>query len=358
MNTGVRPRFQSTRLLDQMREAIRYRHYSLKTEKAYLYWVRCFIRFHGLTHPRDMGAVEVEAFLSDLAITKKCAPSTHKQALAALLFLYREVLTLDLPWMQNLGRPTTPVRIPVVLSRYEVSRLLEKVEPSHSLIVKVLYGSGLRLMECLRLRTKDIDFDRKIIVIKEAKGRKDRVVMLPEPLMQPLKAQLARAHGMWEMDRARQIPHVEMPYAYAVKNPRAGGSWPWYWVFPSPTLAQDPRSEVVRRHHQYEQTVGRAIARATLLAQIPKKVTAHTLRHSFATHLLDAGVDIRRIQELLGHSDVNTTMIYTHVLSSGAAGIASPLELLPISDAEPVAKKPGEIQEAPQSSYRVACRAA
>jgi integron integrase len=351
MNTGVRPRFQSTRLLDQLREAIRYRHYSLKTEKAYLYWVRCFIRFHGLTHPRDMGAIEVEAFLTDLAIRKKCAPSTHKQALAALLFLYREVLTLDLPWMQNLGRPTTPVRIPVVLSRYEVSRLLEKVEPSHSLIVKVLYGSGLRLMECLRLRTKDVDFDRKIIVIKEAKGRKDRVVMLPEPLLQPLKAQLARARGMWEMDRARGIPHVEMPYAYGVKNPRAGGSWPWFWVFPSPTLAEDPRSKVVRRHHQYEQTVGRAIARATLLAQIPKKVTAHTLRHSFATHLLDAGVDIRRIQELLGHSDVNTTMIYTHVLSSGAAGIASPLELLPSADAEPAAKMPGEVQE-PTQDYR------
>jgi integron integrase len=350
MNTGARPRFHSTRLLDQLREAIRYRHRALKTEKAYLYWVRRFIRFHGLRHPRDMGAVEVEAFLIDLATTRKCAPSTHKQALAALLFLYREVLSLDLPWMQNIGRPMTPPRIPVVLSRFEVARLLEKVEFSHSLIVKLLYGSGLRLMECLRLRTKDVDFDRRVIVIKEAKGGKDRVVMLPEPLILPLRAQLARSHGLWEMDRARQIPHVEMPYAYAVKNPRAGGSWPWYWVFPSPTLAQDPKSQITRRHHQYEQTVGRAISRAAGLAQVPKKVTAHTLRHSFATHLLDAGVDIRRIQELLGHSDVSSTMIYTHVLSSGVAGIASPLELILSSEHDPLAERPSGIQE-PRQGY-------
>jgi integron integrase len=350
MNTGARPRFHSTRLLDQLREAIRYRHYSLKTEKAYLFWARQFVRFHELRHPRDMGAVEVEAFLTHLAIKRKCAPSTHKQALAALLFLYREVLALELPWMQNIARPTTPVRIPVVLSRSEVARLLDKVEPSHSLIVKLLYGAGLRLMECLRLRTKDVDFDRKLIVLRECKGKKDRVVMLPEPLLVPLRAQLARSHGLWEMDRAREIPHVEMPYAFAVKNPRAGGSWPWYWVFPSPSLAQDPRSKIVRRHHQYEQTVGRAIARAALLAQIPKRITAHTLRHSFATHLLDSGVDIRRIQELLGHSDVSSTMIYTHVLSSGAAGIASPLELLPLADEQATLPPPSRARE-PHIAY-------
>jgi integron integrase len=350
MNTGARPRFHSTRLLDQLREAIRYRHYSLKTEKAYVYWVRQFVRFHGLRHPRDMGAIEVEAFLTNLAIKRKCAPSTHKQALAALLFLYREVLALELPWMQNIARPTTPVRIPVVLSRSEVARLLDKVEPSHALIVKLLYGAGLRLMECLRLRTKDVDFDRKLIVIRECKGKRDRVVMLPEPLLVPLKAQLARSHGLWEMDRAREMPHVEMPYAYAVKNPRADGSWPWYWVFPSPSLAQDPRSQIVRRHHQYEQTVGRAIARAALLAQIPKRITAHTLRHSFATHLLDSGVDIRRIQELLGHSDVSTTMIYTHVLSSGVAGIASPLELLQFADEDATLPSRSRVRE-PQIAY-------
>jgi integron integrase len=351
MNTGVRPRFHSIRLLDQLREAIRYRHYSLKTEKAYVFWVKRFSRFHSLRHPREMGATEVEGFLTDLATRRRCAPSTHRQALAALLFLYREVLSFDLPWMQNVGRPSAPVRIPVVLSRAEVARLLDNVDRDHALIAKLLYGAGLRLMEGLRLRTKDIDFDRRIIVIKEAKGRKDRVVMLPEPLIGPLKAQLARSHGLWETDRARNLPHVEMPYAYAVKNPRAGGSWPWYWVFPSASLAQDPVSKIVRRHHQYEQTVGRAIARATLLAQIPKKVTAHTLRHSFATHLLDSGVDIRRIQELLGHSDVSTTMIYTHVLSSGVAGIASPLELLPL-EKETVPREPPQVKE-PGVLYRL-----
>jgi integron integrase len=320
---------KSARLLAQMRERIRYCHYSLRTEQAYLFWVRRFIRFHQLRHPRSMGSAEVESFLSHLATERQVAPSTHKQALAALLFLYRQVLDIDLPWMQQIGRPKSPLHIPVVLSRAEVARLLEQVEPTFSVMVASLYGAGLRLMECLRLRVKDVDFDRKIFIVREGKGRKDRVVMLPEPLIMPLHRQLEHSHALWAEDRTHRVPGVSMPDALARKYPRAAESWAWHWVFPSPTLSLDPRSGTRRRHHQYEQTVGRAIARAVVKAQIPRKVTAHTLRHSFATHLLDSGVDIRRVQELLGHSDVSTTTIYTHVLSSSAAGTRSPLESLP-----------------------------
>jgi integron integrase len=323
------PPLKSARLLDQMRERIRYCHYSLRTEQAYVFWVRRFIRFHRLQHPRTMGSAEVEAFLSHLATERHVAPSTHKQALAALLFLYRQVLSIELPWMQQIGRPKSPMRIPVVLCRAEVACLLEQAEPAFAPIVALLYGAGLRLMECLRLRVKDLDFDRKILIVCEGKGRKDRVVMLPEPLIIPLRQQLEHSRALWAEDRARRVPGIAMPDALARKYPRAAESWAWHWVFPSPALSLDPRSGTRRRHHQYEQTVGRAIARAVAAAQIPKKVTAHTLRHSFATHLLDSGVDIRRVQELLGHSDVSTTMIYTHVLSSSAAGTRSPLESLP-----------------------------
>ena len=328
MKPGTPP-LRSARLLDQMRERIRYCHYSLRTEQAYLFWVRRFIRFHRLRHPRSMGSAEVEAFLSHLATERHVAPSTHKQALAALLFLYRQVLDIELPWMQQIGRPKSPVRIPVVLSRAEVARLLEQVEPTFAVMVALLYGAGLRLMECLRLRVKDVDFDRKMLIVREGKGRKDRVVMLPEPLIISLRRQLEHSRALWTEDRACRAPGVSMPDALARKYPRAAESWAWHWVFPSCTLSLDPRSGTRRRHHQYEQTIGRAIARAVAKAQIPKKVTAHTLRHSFATHLLDSGVDIRRVQELLGHSDVSTTMIYTHVLSSSAASTRSPLESLP-----------------------------
>jgi integron integrase len=334
-----------------MRERIRYCHYSLRTEQAYLFWVRRFIRFHRLRHPRSMGSSEVEEFLTHLATQRQVAPSTHKQALAALLFLYRQVLDIELPWMQQIGRPKSPVRIPVVLSRAEVARLLEHVEPAFAPIVGLLYGAGLRLMECLRLRVKDVDFDRKVLIVREGKGRKDRAVMLPEPLILPLRRQLEHSRALWAEDRSRNVPGVSMPDALARKYPRASESWAWHWVFPSPALSLDPRSGICRRHHQYEQTVGRTIARAVAKAQIPKKVTAHTLRHSFATHLLDSGVDIRRVQELLGHSDVSTTMLYTHVLSSSAAGTRSPLELLPnfsISEIEPAV--PVTAQRSPRAA--------
>jgi integron integrase len=335
--------FKSTRLLDQLRERVRYMHYSLSTEKAYVFWVRRFIRFSGLQHPRTLGVREVERFLSHLATEGRVAASTHKQALSAILFLYREVLSIDLPWMQEIGRPRVPARIPVVLSRDEVARLLANMPEGFWLIGALLYGAGLRLNECLRLRVKDVDFDRRVLVVREAKGMKDRVVMLPGPAHITLREQVDRSRALWAQDRAARIPGVELPFALVRKYPRAGESLAWHWVFPSPTLSVDPRTKLRRRHHQYEQTVGRAISAAARRARIAKKVTAHTLRHSFATHLLDSGVDIRRVQELLGHSDVSTTMIYTHVLSSSAAGLASPLELLSGANAS---------AESPPRTYR------
>jgi integron integrase len=275
-----------------------------------------------------MGAQEVEAFLADLATVRHASASTHKQALSAILFLYRQVLDIELPWMQEIGRPKTRIRVPVVLSRDEVSRLLACTDRDYGVFVGLLYGAGLRLTECLQLRVKDVDFERKVIVVREGKGGKDRVVMLPAPLAESLKDQIAHSRVQWAEDRARQVPGVWLPDALERKYPRAGAIWAWHWVFPSPTLSVDPRSGIRRRHHRYEQTIGRAIARAAARSAIGKKVTAHTLRHSFATHLLDSGVDIRSVQELLGHSDVSTTMIYTHVLSSSAAGTPSPLESL------------------------------
>ena len=271
---------RSARLLDQVRERIRYAHYSIRTEKTYVYRVRFFIKFHQLRHPKDMGAREVQAFLSFLANERKVAPSTHRQALAAILYLYKEVLDIQLLWMDEIGRPKQRVHIPVVLSRAEVAALLDSLDESHLLICQLLYGAGLRLMECLSLRVKDLDFDRKTIVVRHGKGAKDRVVMLPACLADPLRAQLAQSRSIWAADRASRIAGVWLPDALARKYPRAGESWSWHWVFPSPTLSTDPRTSIQRRHHQYEQTVGRVLARAVVKAQIPKKVTAHTLRHS------------------------------------------------------------------------------
>ncbi|HEY0872685.1 MAG TPA: integron integrase [Vicinamibacterales bacterium] len=319
---------RSPGLLSRLRERIRYLHYSLRTEQAYVYWTRSFVRYCGMRHPRDLGQHDVERFLAHLANERRVSVSTHKQALCALLFLYREVLGAELPWMQELGRPKSRVRVPVVLSREEVARLLGAFSASslQGLIARTLYGTGMRLTECLKLRTKDVDFDRSVVVVREGKGGKDRVVMLPEALREPLRAQLERAREMWARDRASGVPGVELPDALAVKLPRAGESWNWFWAWPGNSLSVDPRTGIRRRHHLYHETIGRAIARAAAVARIGKRVTAHTLRHSFATHLLESGVDIRRVQELLGHSDVSTTMIYTHVLKSSAAGTPSPLD--------------------------------
>ena len=317
------------RLLDQMRERIRYKHYSLRTEKAYLFWVRRFIRFSGLRHPRTMGSPEVERYLTHLATISKVSPSTHKQALAAILFLYREVLDINLPWMGEIGRPRTSQHVPVVLSREEVAALLSFVAPEHWLLCSLLYGAGLRLQEGLTLRVKDVDFSRRVIYVRDGKGSKDRVVMLPAPAETALRAQVDLSRRFWAQDRAADVAGVEVPFALARKLNRAAVSFSWHWLFPASSLARDVRTGIVRRPYQYPQTVARALRAAARCARITKRVTAHTLRHSFATHLLDSGVDIRRVQELLGHSDVSTTMIYTHVLSSSAAGLKSPMELLP-----------------------------
>ncbi len=330
---GSLPPLRSTRLLDQLRERIRYDHYSLKTEKSYVHWVRRFVHFHALRHPKEMGGPEVEAFLAHLATARQVSPSTHHQALCALLYLYRQVFGVELPWMQAIGRQR--VRVPVVLSRDEVTRLLAALPSDDPPVPQLLYGTGLRLMEGLRLRIKDLDFDRSVIVVREGKGGKDRVVMLPASLRGALRAQVARSRAVWAEDRAMGRAGVWLPQALEAKFPRAASSWAWHWVFPAPALAVDPRSGIERRHHLYEQRVSRTLAAAVAQAGIPKKVTAHTLRHSFATHLLEAGVDIRRVQELLGHSDVSTTMIYTHVLASSAAGLASPLDSLRCSEPPP-----------------------
>jgi integron integrase len=340
------PPLHSARLLDQVRERARYLHYSLSTEKAYLYWVRFFVRWHGMTHPRDMGSSEVEAFLTMLATQRRVSSSTHNQALSALLFLYREVLALDLPWMANLQRPGYAKRIPTVLTREEVASLFAGLprEGAVALVAQLLYGTGMRLMEGLRLRVKDVDFDRQVIIVRQAKGNKDRVVMLPRSLAAAMRAQMQIARAQWQADRDAARSGVEVPHALEKKYPNVGRSWHWFWLFPSPTLAPDPRTGVERRHHLFEDRLQRALKKAVRAAGLVKHVSAHTLRHSFATHLLQAGTDIRTVQELLGHSDVSTTMIYTHVLKIAAGGTASPLDALapprPTSSIPPACEQP------------------
>lgn len=318
----------SGRLLDQVRERIRYLHYSRRTEEAYLYWIKAFIRFHGLRHPLEMGANEVEAFLRHLVNQRSIAGNTHKQALSALLFLYGKVLGQHLPWMGELQRPKAAQRLPVVLTQEEIARLLAALPPQHRLLGQLLYGTGMRLMEGLRLRVKDIDFEHRAIVVREGKGAKDRTVMLPDSLVLPLRAHLQQIQLWWQADRDAGRGPVYLPHALDRKNPRAGHSWAWFWVFAQPELSVDPRTGDERRHHAQDQAFQRAFKKALGVAQIAKAATPHSLRHSFATHLLQARYDIRTVQELLGHSDVSTTMIYTHVLKVGGGGVASPLDAM------------------------------
>ena len=322
------PPLQSPRLLDQVRERIRYLHYSIRTEQAYVHWVRAFVRFHRMRHPAEMGKVEIEAFLSWLANERQVSPSTHKQALSALLFLYQKVLSLDLTWMNEIGRPRSQVRLPVVFTHEEVARLFAMLQGEQRLFVQLLYGTGMRIMEGLRLRVKDVDFERRAIIVREGKGAKDRVVMLPASLVPALREQFARARVLWAADRQARRGGVHMPHALARKYPRADASWTWFWVFPQADLSVDPRSGGEQRHHLHEQNIQRAFKRAVERAGIEKPATPHTLRHSFATHLLQSGYDIRTVQELLGHADVSTTMIYTHVLNLGGGAVRSPMDAL------------------------------
>jgi integron integrase len=315
------------RLLDQVRDHLRLKHYSLRTEQAYVGWIKRYIIFHGKRHPAEMGKPELEAFLTSLAVQRNVSASTQTQALSALLFLYKEVLGLEFPWLDDVTRAKKAVRLPTVLTADEVKLLLKYLDdPLMDLIVRLLYGTGMRLLECLRLRVKDVEFTRREIVVREGKGNKDRVTMLPDSLAERLRAQMAFVKGQHTQDLSVSRGEVWMPDALAVKYPNASKALAWQYVFPADGFSVDPRSGVVRRHHVDEKRVQRAVKRAAARAELVKPVSPHTLRHSFATHLLEAGYDIRTVQELLGHSDVSTTMIYTHVLNKGGRGVTSPLD--------------------------------
>jgi integron integrase len=319
---------QPPRLLEQVVSKMRVKHYSLRTEKSYADWIKRYILHHGKRHPKDMGAAEVEAFLTHLAVARNVSASTQNQAKSALLFLYKEVLEIDLPWLDNVTQAKAPKRLPVVLTQSEVQAVLSRLDGSMWLIASLLYGSGLRIMEALRLRVKDVDFARREILVREGKGFKDRVTMLPVGLVQPLKNHLAKVKALHEQDLGAGYGAVFMPMALDRKYPNAGKGWCWQYVFPSIKLSVDPRSQITRRHHADEKTVQRAVKKAVKLAGLSKPATPHTFRHSFATHLLEGGYDIRTVQELLGHADVSTTMIYTHVLNKGGKGVTSPLDVL------------------------------
>jgi integron integrase len=316
------------KLLDQLRGAIRARHYSLRTENAYHDWVRRFILFHDKRHPKEMGAMEVTAFLTYLANERNVSASTQNQAKSALLFLYKQVLEMDLPWMNEIVQAKRSTRLPVVLTQREVREVLEATSGTMGLIANLLYGTGMRLLECLRVRVKDVDLTRREILVRGGKGNKDRVTMAPENLVLPLQQHLVRVKVLHDADVAAGGGDVFLPDALAKKYPNAARQWGWQWIFPSGILSVDPRSGAKRRHHVYPESVQRAVREAARHVGIIKPCSPHVLRHSFATHLLQAGYDIRTVQELLGHSDVRTTMIYTHVLNRGGRGVVSPLDVL------------------------------
>jgi len=302
------------------------RHYSIRTEDAYVDWVRRFIVFHDKRHPQDLGAKEVEAFLSFLATERQVSPSTQNQAKSALLFLYKELLRVQLPWLDEVVGAKSRQRLPVVLTPSEVRALLNELGGTAWLVASLLYGTGMRLLEGLRLRVKDVDFERRELIVRDGKGAKDRVTVLPENLVLPMRAQLSRARARHDLDRRDGLGAVWLPNALERKFPGASRTWGWQWVFPGASRSADPRSGIERRHHVHEASVQKAVAVAARRAGIVKPCSPHVLRHSFATHMLQAGYDIRTVQELLGHSDVKTTMIYTHVLNRGGRAVRSPLD--------------------------------
>jgi len=316
------------KLLDQVRNVIRYKHYSIRTEESYIHWIKKFIFFHEKRHPREMEVEEVSQFLTHLAVHDKVASSTQNQAFSAILFLYRHVLKKELGMLENVTRSKRPSRLPVVFNKDEVKSILIQLEGSKWLMANLLYGAGLRLRECLSLRVKDIDFAYKQIVVRDGKGNKDRVTVLPTIIIDNLKRHLQKTKTLHERDLKTGFGSVYLPYALERKYKNAGKSWAWQYVFPSSRLSIDPRSGIRRRHHASESILQKAIKKAMLQAGITKHGSCHTLRHSFATHLLETGYDIRTVQELLGHSDVRTTMIYTHVLNRGGKGVQSPGDAL------------------------------
>ena len=314
------------RLREQLREVMRFKQYAVRTEETYWGWIRQFILFHGKRHPREMGDSEVHAFLTHLAVQKSVAVSTQNQALNALVFLYKEVLHRPLGQLEEFVRPTRPVRVPVVLTQQEAQRLMAAAPERYALLIQLLYGTGLRVMEGVRLRVKDMDFGAGHIVVRDGKGFKDRVTMLPERLKEPLERQLERARLLHQQDLKAGFGQVYLPYALERKYPKANREWCWQYVFPSDKRSVDPASGVQRRHHVQEENLQKAVKRAAQMAGISKPVTPHVLRHSFATHLLENGYDIRTVQDLLGHADVATTQIYTHVMQKPGLGVRSPLD--------------------------------
>lgn len=314
------------KLLDQVRQQIRLRNYSIRTERVYAEWIKRFIRFHAYRHPMEMGAPEIEAFLTHLAVRRNVAASTQNQALAALLFLYKEVLKLELPWLDNVVRAKRPEHRPVVLTRDEVQALLGQLSGVPWLVSSLLYGAGLRLNEGLRLRVKDVDFARREIVVRDGKGQKDRVTVLPASVIPVLQAHLVKVRELHQRDLAEGFGRANLPFALARKYPNAAAEWGWQFVFPSMNRSSDPRGAGIFRHHVHDKTIQRHVRDAVRRAGLIKPATPHTLRHSFATHLLESGQDIRTVQELLGHADVKTTMIYTHVLNRGGLAVLSPLD--------------------------------
>lgn len=314
------------KLLDQVRQQIRLRNYSIRTERVCAEWIKRFIRFHAYRHPAEMGAAEIEAYLTHLAVKRDVSASTQNQALAALLFLYKQVLKQELPWLDNVVRAKRPQHMPVVLTRDEVQRVLARLSGVPWLVASLLYGAGLRLTEALRLRVKDVEFSRREILVRDGKGQKDRVTVLPGTVIAALQEHLLKVKSLHERDLAEGFGRANLPYALARKYPNAAAEWGWQFAFPSVNRSEDPRGAGTFRHHIHEKTIQRHVREAVRQAGVIKPATPHTLRHCFATHLLEAGQDIRTVQELLGHADVKTTMIYTHVLNRGGLAVLSPLD--------------------------------